>query len=342
MEDVILDIIVNKLGDTSKKVQCHTIYLLLKLSQAHIEMTEVIVHGVILFLQRHHTKPSHVYYSVAYLNRIASMVAPKDEKVRLTLLRTYFSLFRKILGEEVKNASTTEDGQKEEDAPPAKGPPVKKDRSKSKHENIKAAKEAAKKKAAQAGGELEQEDNKIAELVLKGVNILVTKCSAQLFGQYTNDASGVEMRRLIEEETNSLFRLSHHEVFRIAIQALKLLYQFAKHQKRMTRGELEVEKEDPDQVSGADSITDRFYRALYELLLRPHLTHKPACLDGFFALLFKAVKADKHAARALAFARRILQVATLNDAAWAAASLLIVSELVKEKQDMRFQLYTLE
>jgi hypothetical protein len=32
MEDVILDIIVNKLGYTSKKVQCHTIYLLLKLS----------------------------------------------------------------------------------------------------------------------------------------------------------------------------------------------------------------------------------------------------------------------------------------------------------------------
>ena len=154
MEDVILDIIVNKLGDTSKKVQCHTIYLLLKLSQAHIEMTEVIVHGVILFLQRHHTKPSHVYYSVAYLNRFASMVAPKDEKVRLTLLRTYFSLFRKILGEEVKNAST-DDGQKEDDAPPAKGPAVRKDRFKSKHENIKAAKEAAKKKAAQAGGELE-------------------------------------------------------------------------------------------------------------------------------------------------------------------------------------------
>jgi hypothetical protein len=75
-------------------------------------MTEVIVHGVILFLQRHHTKPSHVYYSVAYLNRIASMVAPKDEKVRLMLLRTYFSLFRKILGEEVKNA-ITEDRQKD-------------------------------------------------------------------------------------------------------------------------------------------------------------------------------------------------------------------------------------
>ena len=86
---------------------------------------------------------------------------------------------------------------------------------------MRAAKENAKKKPT--AGDLDQEDNKIAELVLKGVNILVTKCSAQLFGQYTNDAAGIELKRLIEEETNSLFRLSHHDVFRIAIQALKLL-----------------------------------------------------------------------------------------------------------------------
>ena len=177
MEEVILDIIINKLGDTSKKVQCHAIYLLLNLSQAHIEMTEVIVHSVTLFLSRNQTKPSHVFYSVAYLNRIASMVAPKDEKVRLMLLRTYFSLFRKILGEEEKTAADA----KAAEGVAAKGPAapaiqMKKDRTKSKQANIKAAKEAAKKKPT--GGELDQEDNKIAELVLKGVNILVTKCSA--------------------------------------------------------------------------------------------------------------------------------------------------------------------
>jgi hypothetical protein len=38
------------------------------------------------------------------------MVAPKDEKVRLVLLRTYFQLFRKILGEEEKTASAAADG----------------------------------------------------------------------------------------------------------------------------------------------------------------------------------------------------------------------------------------
>jgi ribosome biogenesis protein MAK21 len=89
-------------------------------------------------------------------------------------------------------------------------------------------------------------------------------------------------------------------------------------------------------------MSDRYYRTLYELLLRVHLTHKPAALDEFFALVFKSVKSDKNPARTLAFVRRILQMATLNDSAYTAASLLIVSELIREKPDLRFQLYTLE
>lgn len=64
--------------------------------------------------------------------------------------------------------------------------------------------------------------------MLKGVNILMSKCSQQLFDSESGSSSSQEMRRLIEEETVSLFRLSHHEVFKIAIQALKLLFQFAR------------------------------------------------------------------------------------------------------------------
>ena len=119
-----------------------------------------------------------------------------------------------------------------------------------------------------------------------------------------------------------------------------MLYQFAKHQKRLTRGEVEVAKEEGE--SAADNMSDRYYRALYEILLRVHLTHKPAALDEFFALVFKSVKADKNADRSLAFVRRILQMSTINDSAYIAASLLIVSELIREKPDLRFHLYTLE
>ena len=157
-EELILEILVNKLGDTSKKVQCHTIYLLLKLSQAHIEMTEVVVNSVSLFIGRS-KEQSHIFYSVAYLNRIAQMVAPKDDKVRLMLLRIYFSLFRKVLKNDEESKAEVI---------------VKKDRSKSKQQNKQAAKI---KKANFKPDQLDQEDNKVAELVLKGVNILVTKCS---------------------------------------------------------------------------------------------------------------------------------------------------------------------
>lgn len=62
-----------------------------------MEMAEVIVREVNLFMNRTGTKNLHLYYSVAYLNRVASMVAPKDEKVRLMLFRIYFSLFKKVL-----------------------------------------------------------------------------------------------------------------------------------------------------------------------------------------------------------------------------------------------------
>ena len=126
-------------------------------------MTPVIVHEVNLFISRNGAKNSHIYYAVAYLNRLASSVAPKDEKVRVMLLRIYFSLFKKILntdfnGEEVPEVH------------------VKKDRTKSKRENQNSAK-----KPVHQTKDLDQEDNKVAELVLNGVNILMSKCSDQLF-----------------------------------------------------------------------------------------------------------------------------------------------------------------
>lgn len=179
----------------------------------------------------------------------------------------------------------------------------------------------------------------MAELVLKGVNILMSKCSSQLFDSDAvagSESSSAEMRRLIEEETFSLFTLSHHEVFRISIQALKLIFQFARQSKRLrqNRGEVESVKDVTD-TGDSDSINDRYYRALYEVLLRVHL-NKPAKLDEFFALVFKSVKADPNSHRVLAFVRRIIQMSTLNEASYTAASLLIVSELIRCKTDLRF------
>jgi hypothetical protein len=54
------------------------------------------------------------------------MAAPKDDKVRLMLLRIYFSLFRKVLKNDEESKAEIV---------------VKKDRTKSKQQNKKAAKE---------------------------------------------------------------------------------------------------------------------------------------------------------------------------------------------------------
>lgn len=48
---------------------------------------------------------------------------------------------------------------------------------------------------------LEESDNKVAEILLKGVNILMSKCSdLDLLAP-----SNADLRKIIEEETNILF-----------------------------------------------------------------------------------------------------------------------------------------
>ena len=90
-----------------------------------------------------------------------------------------------------------------------------------------------------------------------------------------------------------------------------------------------------------DTFADRYYRALYEVLLRVHL-NKPSKLDEYFSLLFKSIKADPNPARVLAFVRRVIQMSTINEASFTAACLLIISELIRCKDDLRFQMYSLD
>jgi hypothetical protein len=56
-------------------------------------------------------------------------------------------------------------------------------------------------------GEISEEDNRVIELVLKGVNTLLVKS-----GLTGNAHSMIEM---LENDINTIFKLSHHKVFRI-------------------------------------------------------------------------------------------------------------------------------
>jgi ribosome biogenesis protein MAK21 len=87
-------------------------------------------------------------------------------------------------------------------------------------------------------------------------------------------------------------------------------------------------KEDGDTVGA--SFADRFYRTLYELLLKVHMS-KATGLDDYFGLVFRAVKGDECVPRAIAFIKRLLQMSYLNECNFTAASLLVISEILKSR-----------
>ena len=88
----------------------------------------------------------------------------------------------------------------------------KKDRTKSKREQLKERAQKMKKiKQLKNNGDIDESDNKIVELILKGVNILMVSSKQDL----TIGGSSGELRGILEEEMNTLFKLTHHNVFRI-------------------------------------------------------------------------------------------------------------------------------
>jgi ribosome biogenesis protein MAK21 len=52
IEEVILSILINKLGDSSKKIQGHTIQVLCKLLKEHPQMAQIVIQETHSLLQR--------------------------------------------------------------------------------------------------------------------------------------------------------------------------------------------------------------------------------------------------------------------------------------------------
>ena len=133
------------------------------------------------------------------------------------------------------------------------------------------------------------------------------------------------MKKVLDEEIDTLFKLTHHQVFRIQIQVFKLLMQFAK-----------VTKDGEE-----NNINDRFYRTLYELLLKVH-TSRATSLDDYFGLVFRAIKNDQDQGRCLAFIKRLLQMTYFNESHFTAASLLVISEVLKLRSDLKMTIFGFE
>ncbi|KAK2872078.1 hypothetical protein FQN49_002580 [Arthroderma sp. PD_2] len=196
-ESNLLRLLVNKLGDPSKKIASRASYLLLQLEQAHPLMKGTIVSSIeseSLFRpgQSQHAK----YYGVITLNQ--TILSTADNKVASQLLDIYFPLFVALLKPK-KEAHTQ--GKKKKD---------KKDKS------AKRGKKGPSKEEDEiAKGEAQDEElrEKLVSAVLVGVN-----------RAYPFTTSSFE---LLSKHLDTLFRITNSSNFNTSIQALMLIQQLS-------------------------------------------------------------------------------------------------------------------
>lgn len=107
----LLRLLVNKLGDPSKKIASRASYLLLQLEQAHPLMKSTIICAVEEFLFRPSQSSHARYYGIITLNQ--TVLSTKEDSIAAQLLAVYFSLFVILLrpGSIEKDLSTERPGK---------------------------------------------------------------------------------------------------------------------------------------------------------------------------------------------------------------------------------------
>ncbi|XP_028395866.1 CCAAT/enhancer-binding protein zeta-like isoform X2 [Dendronephthya gigantea] len=115
------------------------------------------------------------------------------------------------------------------------------------------------------------------------------------------------------EQVNMLFRVVHITSFNTCVQALMLLFQV---------------------MDSRQSMSDRFYQALYAKLLDPHLrmSSKQAM---FLNVIYKSLKIDTSLKRVKAFVKRLLQVCSTQTPAFVCGVLYLLSEVGKVKPGIK-------
>ncbi|XP_067427866.1 CCAAT/enhancer-binding protein zeta isoform X1 [Thunnus thynnus] len=120
----------------------------------------------------------------------------------------------------------------------------------------------------------------------------------------------------VKEQLDTLFKVVHLVKFNTAVQALMLLFQV---------------------MDSQQSVSDRYYVALYRKLLDPGLSSSSR-QSMFLNLLYKSLKADIVLRRVKAFVKRLLQVSAEQNASFACGALFLVSEVMKAKPSLRMLL----
>uniref|UniRef100_A0A0M3J0E6 CCAAT/enhancer-binding protein zeta (inferred by orthology to a human protein) n=1 Tax=Anisakis simplex TaxID=6269 RepID=A0A0M3J0E6_ANISI len=115
----------------------------------------------------------------------------------------------------------------------------------------------------------------------------------------------------LTKEIDTLYKVLHQSNFNTALQTLKLLHQL---------------------LVTSEGISDRFYSAFYRKLL--DVEHSAKQQSQLFGLLYKTMKNDSETQRVIAFIKRMLQLSVNRSAAFAAATLVVISKLIEERPSL--------
>ncbi|PYH44443.1 RNA-binding ribosome biosynthesis protein MAK21 [Aspergillus saccharolyticus JOP 1030-1] len=196
-ETNLLRLLVNKLGDTSKKIASRASYLLLQLEQAHPMMKPTIISAVEEVLFRPGQSQHAKYYAIITLNQ--TVLSLKEEKVGEKLLDIYFALFVSLLKPAKEETGKGHKGKKN-----GKFGNKSKGKGKGKDDDKGQA-------------QTEEMQDKLTSAVLTGVN-----------RAYPFTSSDSER---LSKHIGTLFRITHSSNFNTSIQALMLIQQLtASHQ----------------------------------------------------------------------------------------------------------------
>ncbi|GAB7350910.1 hypothetical protein MBLNU459_g1423t1 [Dothideomycetes sp. NU459] len=199
-EENLLRLLVNKLGDTDRKIASRTSYLLLQLQTTHPAMKGIIINAIESECIFRPGQSSHAkYYAIITLNQ--TILGVKEQETANKLLDIYFSLFLQFLKPKTETAKVEEIKLNSKGAIQRGG---------GKAGKMAAKKAKAKEQTTVAEDELRE---KMVAQVLAGVN------RAFPFAN-TDDPQ-------FEQQMDTIFRVTHSSNFNTSIQALMLIQQIS-------------------------------------------------------------------------------------------------------------------
>jgi len=291
-EQMLLSLVVNKVGDPTKKIASAAGHELRKMLDVHPNMTATIAREVQQLAHRPNLSSKALYNCIIFLNQLKlvkedaaetkSDAVDSEEKGKknevslpASLINTYFQIFEFAVNKGKKTGG--------------------KGKGKTSAEMDQAMK------------------SRLLGALLTGVNRAHPYLPA-------NDTG-------MDQHIDSLYRISHVAPPSASTQALMLLFHLAVGSNDGEESD-EKEKEKNADTKTDKMRQDRFYRALYSKVADPTMLFGRQ-LTLYFNLLYKAMKYDTNSNRVVAFGKRLLHTAFHFNPAVTSGALFLVSEVMK-------------